>query len=241
MVVIVEEKCRGCQSCIPFCPVDAFRVAEPKKVAVDPERCVECYVCVRKQVCPHDAIQVTDLAGTLRQFSHFLSDPTETKAATGVPGRGTEESKTNDVTGRIRIGQVGFTIDMGRPGVGVGMVDVEKVAVALAEAGLEFEDNTPLTDIMVDRRTGRIQPEYLPARLLSIIIEGGCTLERFPDIIRALCRVEKEIETVFSVGVISRVDAGGDSPVVAEMEKCGLPRPIRGKVNVGLGRPLCSE
>jgi len=241
MALIIEEKCRGCRLCMPYCPVDAFKVVGRKKVAIDQEKCVECYVCVRKKVCPYNAIETADLEGTLRNFSHFLSDPTETKAATGVPGRGTEESKTNDVTGRIRIGQVGFTIDMGRPGVGVHMVDVEKVAMAVARAGLEFEENTPLTDIMVDRRSGRIDPQYLPARLLSIIIEGHCPLDRFPAIIQALREVEGKIDTVFSVGVISRVDAEGNSPVVAEIERCGLPRPIRGKVNVGLGRPIVTD
>lgn len=70
-----------------------------------------------------------------RNISHFLSDPTETKATTGVPGRGTEEAKTNDVTGRTRIGEVGIAIDMGRPGIGVHMADAEKVAMAVAAAG----------------------------------------------------------------------------------------------------------
>lgn len=238
MPVIVEEKCRGCRLCIPYCPMDAFQVVSRKKVAIDQEKCVECYVCVRKEVCPHEAIERVDITGTLRNFGHFLSDPTETKATTGVPGRGTEEAKTNDVTGRTKIGQVGIAIDMGRPGVGVHMVDVEKVAMVVAAAGLEFEDNTPLTEIMADRKTGKLLSEYLPAHLLSIIIEGSCSLEGFPRIIQALREVEGEIDTVFSLGVISRVDAEGNSPVTAEIERLGLPRPLRGKVNVGLGRPL---
>lgn len=121
------------------------------------------------------------------------------------------------------------------------MPDVEKVAMALAEAGLEFEDNTPLTDILVDRGTGRIRSEYHPAHLLSIIIEGHCSLDRFQRVVQALREVESRIDTVFSVGVISRVDASGFSPVLAEIEKAGLPRPIRGKVNVGLGRPLVTD
>ena len=39
--------------------------------------------------------------------------------STGVEGRGTEEVKTNDVSGRVKMGEVGFTIELGRPGVGV--------------------------------------------------------------------------------------------------------------------------
>lgn len=241
MTVINEEKCKGCALCVPICPVEAFQVVGTKKVIVDQEKCVECYVCVRKNVCPNGAIVTTNLEGTLRNFSHFLSDPTETKATTGVPGRGTEEAKTNDVTGRTKIGEVGIAIDMGRPGVGVNMVDAQKVAMAVAAAGLEFEDASPLTEILADRTTGRIQPEFLSAHMLSIIIEGKCKLDGFPRVIQALREVEGDIDTVFSLGVISRVDAQGNSPVVPMIEQVGLPKPIRGKVNVGLGKPLVTD
>lgn len=241
MTVINEEKCKGCALCVPVCPMDAFQVVGPKKVIVNQDKCVECYVCIRKKVCPNGAIETVDLQGTLRNFSHFLSDPTETKATTGVPGRGTEEAKTNDVTGRTKIGEVGIAIDMGRPGVGVKMLDAQKVAMAVAAAGLEFEDASPLTEILADRKTGRIREEYLPAHMLSIIIEGKCKQESFPKIIRALREVEGEIDTVFSLGVISRVDAQGNSPIVPIIEELGLPRPIRGKVNVGLGKPLITD
>ncbi|MHB8991648.1 MAG: indolepyruvate ferredoxin oxidoreductase subunit alpha [Chloroflexota bacterium] len=241
MPVINEEKCKGCRLCIPYCPLDAFEEVDRNKVANDQDKCSECYVCVRKEVCPHGAIERVDLEGSLRNFSHFLSDPTETKATTGVPGRGTEESKTNDVTGRTKMGQVGIAIDMGRPGVGLKLADAEKVAMAMAAVGLEFEDASPLTEIMVDRETGKLRPEYLDVHLLSIIVEGNCSVEGFPRVIRALREVEGEIETVFSLGVISRVDAEGNSPVMAEIERLGLARPIRGKVNVGLGKPLCLD
>jgi NAD-dependent dihydropyrimidine dehydrogenase PreA subunit len=240
MAVIVEEKCTGCRLCMPYCPVDAFRVVDRKKVAIDQDACVECYVCVRKNVCPKDAIETTDLEGTLRNFGHFLSDPTETKASTGVPGRGTEESKTNDVTGRTKLGHVGIAIDMGRPGVGLRLLDAEKVAMAVAAAGLEFEECSPLTEIMEDRETGKLKPEYLDLRLLSIIVEGSCPVERFPNIIAALRDVEDRIDTVFSLGVISRVDAEGNSQVMPHMQALGL-QPVRGKVNVGLGRPLVTD
>ena len=241
MPVINEEKCKGCRLCIPYCPMDAFVVVSKQRVAIDQEKCVECYVCVRKEVCPNGAIERVNLEGSLRSFSHFLSDPTETKATTGVPGRGTEESKTNDVTGRTKIGQVGIAIDMGRPGVGLKLADAEKVAMAVAAAGLEFEEASPLTEIMADKKTGKLRPEYLDLRLLSIIVEGKCSLELFPRVIRALQEVEGEIDTVFSLGVISRVDADGNTPVLEQIEKLGLKRPIRGKVNVGLGKPLCLD
>ena len=50
--------------------------------------------------------------------------------------------KTNDVSGRVKAGEVGFTIEFGRPGVGVWMRDIQQMAWALAEAGVAFEKRT---------------------------------------------------------------------------------------------------
>jgi hypothetical protein len=50
--------------------------------------------------------------------------------------------------------------------------------------------------------------------------------------------VEKEIDTVFSLGIVARVDENGHSPLVDTIEELGIEKPVRGKLNVGLGRPL---
>src|SRR3979490_309335 len=50
-----------------------------------------------------------------------FSDPRVPHESTGVEGRGTEEVKTNDVSNRVKVGEVGFTIEFGRPGVGAGL------------------------------------------------------------------------------------------------------------------------
>jgi hypothetical protein len=55
----------------------------------------------------------------------------QAKPGTGVGGRGTEEIKTNDVTGRIGEGEAGIVVELGRPGVGARIRDVERVAMAL--------------------------------------------------------------------------------------------------------------
>ena len=173
-------------------------------------------------------------------YGHVLSDPTETTADTGVPGRGTEEAKTNDVTGRVRQGEFGLAIDMGRPGVGVCLRDVEKVAKAVCAAGLVLEPGevSPLGKVLANLRTGEMLPEVRDKYLLSIIIEGKAPLGRFPAVIRALREVEGRVDTVFSVGLILRVDENGRHSLIESLPAYGLPEPIRGKVNVGLGRPL---
>ena len=242
MPAINPDVCTGCRTCQTYCTVDAI-LFENKKCVIDPDLCTECYVCLRMNVCPEGAIEARELEGFLKQFQHVISDPVETHGVTGVTGRGTEEVKTNDVSGRIKKGWVGFCIDMGRPGMGVHLRDAEKVAMACAEAGfvLAPAEESPLAALMPDRRTGKLREDCLGYRLLSVIIEGRCREERAKDVLRALQKVEKEIDTVFSLGMISRVDEHGQCPALGFLDDLGIAQPHRGKVNVGLGRPLCME
>lgn len=240
---INQEKCIGCRTCLRYCNVEAISMTEDKKAVIDAEVCVECWVCFRNEVCPEKAIETTPLESFSDVFKHVMSDPRETTAETGVPGRGTEEAKTNDVTGRFKKGEVGIAIDMGRPGVGCYMYDVEKVAMAMAAAGVIFPgvEHTPLAKLMPDLKTGKLNEDILNLHVLSIIIEGTCSMTDFPGVLAAAKEVEKEIDTVFSLGIVSRVDEKGDTPVLGIIEDCGFPRPERGKVNVGLGRPLNND
>ena len=239
MPAIDSEKCTGCRTCQRFCTVDAI-LFEDKKCRIHPELCTECYVCLRMKVCPEEAIYPENLDNFLKQFQHVLSDPVETHGVTGVTGRGTEEVKTNDVSGRFRRGEVGLSIDMGRPGMGVYLRDAEKVAMAAAEAGFELAppEDTPLAAIMTDLETGKLIDECLDYRLLSVIIEGKCKEEKFKDVLVALKAVSQKIDTVFSLGLISRVDKSGRCNALAVLDDLGIPQPHRGKVNVGLGRPI---
>ena len=243
MARILSEKCTGCRTCVKFCTVEAIAFDPATKTCViDQARCTECYVCFRQSVCPVGAIETPPIPEDdfFHQFQHVMSDPVENHGVTGVTGRGTEEVKTNDVTGRVKKGSVGFSVDMGRPGLGVFLRDAEKVAMAMAAAGVVFEPacNTPLSALMIDLATGRLDPACHDYHLLSVIIEGNAPEQRLPDVLRALKQVERDIETVFSLGLIVRVDENGQTPVLASLDEVGVPQPHRGKVNVGLGRPL---
>ena len=242
MARIDKELCTGCENCLSYCSVGAISIHEDKAV-IDPQRCTECYICIRNEICPSGAIEKTPLDSFIHQFQHIISDPTETTAQTGVPGRGTEEAKTNDVTGRYKKGEVGVCIDMGRPGIGCYLRDVEKVAMAVAEAGLILEgpEITPLAQLMTDLKKGKLRDDLPNVCFLSIIIEGKCPLGTLPSVLKALKKVEKEIDTVFSLGLASRVDEKGYSPVLDIIKQLDIPQPIRGKVNVGLGRPLITD
>ena len=243
MAQINRELCTGCETCLSYCSVNAISMQE-EKALIDPKVCTECYVCLRNEVCPVEAIEKTPIESFIHQFQHIISDPTETTAATGVPGRGTEEAKTNDVTGRFKKGEVGVCIDMGRPGVGCYLRDVEKVAISVARAGVSLasSEHTPLAQLMADVKTGRLRDDIpRDVHFLSIIIEGKCPVATLPSVLQALEKVEKEIDTVFSLGLACRVDPKGYSPVLDVIQKMGLPQPIRGKVNVGLGKPLVTD
>jgi hypothetical protein len=157
---------------------------------------------------------------------------------TGIPGRGTEESKTNDVTGRVGHGEVGFCIDIGRPGVGTSMRDVQKIATALADIEIVFEKNNPCTALMEDWKRGQFSKDVLDERVLSMIAEFTCPLEKAPTIIAKLRKVEPQLDTVFSLGLVSRFDHDGQVEALPMLQKLGVGYRPNAKINVGLGRPL---
>jgi len=241
MTIINKEKCIGCKICQTYCTVDAFIYdAENKKCYVDQDRCTECYVCLRQKICPKSAIEPIELDSFYKQFQHVISDPVENHGVTGVTGRGTEEVKTNDVSGKVKKGQVGICIDMGRPGMGVFLRDASKVAMAIASVGVELlpAHHTPLAALMKDTKTGELVEDCLDYHLLSVIVEGVCEENQLKDVLVALKKVEKEIDTVFSLGLILRVDEKGQTDALKYLDELGIPQPHRGKLNVGLGRPL---
>ena len=130
--MIITEKCVGCRQCRPYCPVNAIGAASDGwRSVIDLEKCVECGTCLRSNVCPVNAIEAQDLVYPRSLRSQF-SDVTSPHKSTGVLGRGTEEMKTNDVTGRLKLGRVNVSVELGRPGVSASLRDVEVIAQALA-------------------------------------------------------------------------------------------------------------
>jgi ferredoxin len=234
MVKVQEALCTGCGLCLNYCTVGAISLIDHKAI-VDQDLCVECQVCIRSNVCSTKALIASQLS--YPQSIKVISNPSVTKA-TGIPGRGTDEVKTNDVTGRIGRGEVGICIDMGRPNTGVYLRDVEKVAKALIKVGVQLEKENPCTALM--QKNGEFK-EVKNLRVLSIIIEGKTDLEELPQVMDTLKSVEKKINTVFSVGVIGRVEPDGTLPVLETLEQLNIEVRPNSKVNVGLGRPLCSR
>jgi hypothetical protein len=186
-------------------------------------------------VCPTSALEADELSWP-RVVRRAFSDPLVPHESTGVRGRGTEEVKTNDLTGRVKRGEVNFTIELGRPGVGVRIYDIQKMTMGLAALGVDFEKKNPITSLMTDVKAGTLQPEILNEKILSAIIEVKVPITRFEEVLHAVRQVEKQVSTPVVIGAGVRCDENGDESDVAPiLNRLGIEI-VRAKTNFGLGR-----
>ncbi|MFZ5943254.1 MAG: 4Fe-4S binding protein [Bacillota bacterium] len=240
---IDQEKCSGCGICVPYCPANAITVVD-KKASIDEDACFECGNCSRIRVvrCPKKAFfEQPGLYEGTRAARKFFSDPMTTHSVTKIPGRGTEEVKTNDVTGRVVRGQIGIAIEMGRPCLGTNMEQVQKMTTALGKLGIEFEEMNPLTHLMADREKGTIKPEYMNEKMVSCIIEFGIPESQLVPVMDVIKKVASELDTVFSLDMIYRFSEDGSLPILPVLEEMGIRVRKNSKVNLGLGRPLVTK
>jgi len=265
---IDKTRCVGCGNCVAVCTMGVISVVNGQS-QVNEEECVECNTCYRTlrsegynpivirslrwvlrqfhlaydphpDVCPTGALTPPTLSWP-RSLRATFSDPTIKHPSTGSGGRGTEEIKSNDVTGRLRAGEIGFVVELGRPGLGARFRDLQKVAMTLAEAGVRFEPNNPVTHLMVDTKTGVLRDDILDEKVMSAIIECRTEAPQAPRVMKALRRVAAEIETVISAGLAARCRPDGSVPYLELARDCGFALSLNAKTNLGLGRPLFAE
>jgi hypothetical protein len=203
---------------------------------IDQDDCVECGACLKAGVCQPDAIYQPPLTWP-RSLRYQFSDPLGVHPGTKVSGRGTDEMKTNDTAARFRLGEVGFGIEMGRPGIAATFHDLEIVAQHLARLGVEFEPMNPVTQLL-HPETGVLKyPEVRMERVLSAIIEFKISVNQIRQVLQTLEVAAKQIQTVFSVSVISRC-LENTIPILSRLQTEGYQPRVNGKTNLGLGRPL---
>lgn len=257
-------RCVGCGSCVAICTMGVISIREDGRADINQDECVECGVCertlrkenlnptavrlVRKvlkmlhlrympplDVCPTDALIKPELEWP-RILRREFSDPLEVHAATGVGGRGTEEIKTNDVTGRLQDGDVGFVVELGRPGTGAFFREIERMTMALATVGVTFQKGNPLTVLMEDPATGKLKDDILNEKVLSAIIELKTGMDKIPEVLQTIQEVEQKINTVVSVGIASKCRSDGSIPHEEWAHRSGFSLSMNGKTNLGLGR-----
>lgn len=236
---IDPEKCIACLECVDFCPMNCIAEGDDV-VSIDQEECVDCGVCLHAGVCPTDAIYMPEESMQYpRAIRAQFSDPGVWHPSTNQGGRGTEEMKTNDVTGRFRRGEYGMALEFGRPGTGARMSDLEKVLQALIKMDVELEHDNAVFAFLEEPLTGKVKPEFRNEKVLSAILEFKIREEQLEQVIRQLQPVLAEVDTVVSWGLASRFAEDGTLPVRARLEALGVPARPNAKINMGMGRPLC--
>lgn len=238
-MIIKKELCVGCGRCHPYCPAEAIYFEDLKSV-VDQEKCYECGTCLRVQICPVEAIAESPYVYEYpRALRKYFSDPNATHALTGIAGRGTEESKTNDVTNRVGPGEVGVAIEVGRPTLGMDLINIQKITRALAQAGItNIEPENPFNDMIQNKETGDLKPELMGERVLSAIMEFKVPLSQLGHVLRTIKKVAPEVESVFVVDVYTRLESGLKIPpeVLQTIAAEGFTQRPNAKINMGLGR-----
>ncbi|HKQ10210.1 MAG TPA: 4Fe-4S binding protein [Rhizomicrobium sp.] len=267
---ISQDRCVACGNCATICPMGAIYVdPDTGRSTINRDECVECYACynglsaenlppriarlTRKffslfalrfdpepDICPTSAFEPDELQWP-RVVRRAFSDPCVPHESTGVIGRGTEEVKTNELTNWVSLGEVGLTIEFGRPGVGARFYEIQEMSRALAAAGIAFEKNNPIAALMPDMKTGELRKDILNEKILSAILEIKLPVSRVEDVIRIIWDVEKRIGTIVVLGVGVRCDENGEDKIVAPiLERLGY-NPVRAKTNLGLGRRILRD
>jgi NAD-dependent dihydropyrimidine dehydrogenase PreA subunit len=228
--MIDKKKCTDCGTCVPYCPVEAIHFKRNIHF-IDQEECVECGVCLRSGVCKNSALYQPHLRWP-RTLRSFFSDPLTAHSQTDIPGRGTEEAKTNDVTHRFKSGELGVVLELGRPGLGTSFEEVETVTKSLSALNARFEPKNPIT-FLIETETGKLRDATIAKeRILSAVIEFTIAEKDFLQIAEKVNEVSGTINTVMSVGVAT-VCKNNRIPI-SMLRKSGFRPRINGKVNLGL-------
>ena len=238
-MLIKPGVCILCKQCLSYCPMSCIYEG-PDSMEIDQDECVECGICLRNANCPTGAFEEPELKMP-RYVRKAFSDPfgkhenTEYKHT----GRGTEEIKTNDVTGIVHSqDRVVVALEMGRPSIGARFRDVEVITKVVSKFDIEFEKSNPVTSYIINKKTGEVDPEILNEKVLSCIIEFGVRTNDLQQILDAVKEAASNLHTVFSVCVICKIDENNKTVVEDTIIKKGYEiHRASSKTNVGLGRP----
>jgi NAD-dependent dihydropyrimidine dehydrogenase PreA subunit len=231
---IDKQTCKRCLDCLPVCPMGAIML-QNKEVIIDYETCVECGVCQRFGICPENAIKQVDEIPYPRVVRAVFSDPLQRHQTTGIGGRGTEEMKTNDVTNLYRESHIGFSVELGRPGLGAYLSDLDKILRKVTTLGGIFAEENPVIPLIADRKTGALKPELLKEKVLSAIAEFVVPKDDAIEFIKEIKQfLNDQLDSVATVSVICRADTNGKPQFLEQLLAQGEAPYPNGKVNIGM-------
>lgn len=238
---IDPDKCIACLECIDICTMNCI-LEKDGGVCIAEDDCVECGVCLRTAICPTEAIHMPEASMTYpRVIRAQFSDPGVQYPSLKQGGRGTEEMKTNDVTGRYRRGEYGMALEFGRPGTGTRISEIEKVLKVLLSMDIEVEKNNPVFLLLEDEKTGKMKPEVVNEKVLSAILEFKIREDQLEETIKTLQPVLEQVDTVVSWGLATRFARDGTLPVRTQLQEMGVFVRPNAKINLGLGRPVVED
>ena len=238
---IDKETCIACMQCLDYCPMGCIYEQEGE-VFIDQDECVECSACLNAAICPTDSLYLPE---ETKEYPRWLraafSNPAEQFPIAKQGGRGTEEMKTNDVTGKIKLGDLGMTLEFGRPGTGTRLGEVEKVTSVICPFGVHLDQANPVTTLLEDLQTGKMKSEIKEEKVLSCILEFSFHQDKLEEVVDRVQMVLKDVRTVVSWGVITRFDKDWSLMFQDRLEQKGFNIRPNAKINVGLGRPLVAD
>ena len=133
-------------------------------------------------------------------------------------------------------GVVAITVDVGRPILGCTMADIEKITTRLAKIGVFPDPTSAVARLMSNPSIGKLRDGVLGERFYYIVIQCKTEESRLPDVVKALKEAAKEVDTVFSVAVHTRLADDYSLPDTSALEELGVEAWPNGKVWLDLGR-----
>ena len=241
-MLIDAERCIGCGACLLHCPLEAavlpVRHGDRVVFGINQDACCECGNCARNAACPSGALQPSPGVDTFpRQVRRAFSDPSPVHRSTGVPGRGTDECKNNDITGRVGPGQVGLLIELGRPGTGVRLDRVQEVLRACHAAGFSQGGCNPVATLLDHGPRPTLRPGLGEQVVLSCILEFVVPVPALQSLLLAARSAARAQGCTYAASVVALADTAADPRIQVALHSAELALGPAAKINFGLGRP----
>ncbi len=91
------------------------------------------------------------------------------------------------MTNRVGPGEVGVAIEVGRPTLGMDLINIQKITRTMAQAGItDIEPENPFNDMIQNKKTGDLKPELMGERVLSAIMEFKVPRSQLRQVLRAI-------------------------------------------------------